>query len=448
MEGVEIMAAAQQQPAKRRFWRGVVSLKPLKKHIDWWLRIMAILAVPLIIGCTIVIGAELAAPDWFEKETLGKQLATLTEDLLNAAIEGSMLGCIALAKQARRDGKTSQANMMRNLGWLFAVLTVVTVGFRVFHVPKEAGEVLLWVRCAAGIVFCYLSHMNDDEEDGEETTPQQHRSQMEELAATFSKQLQEMTQALHQKADTLAKSLEEIQQLKAAMASNIRTATSNETVTDRTADTKSVGQASTPERTTTTPTIGHESKRTQDNDRINDRTATGKTERTGEDKLALTLDFLRENPLRISSPDIDTLLAAHLGLNRPASARFWRLKAQELLDAEAVNKSNDQGAFARVLAYVQTHEPTTQKVLAASLGITERTVRRHFAALRKSGQLPLTWARAEEDNEQSVGQDVTVQPIGQPTPESDLSNERTEDNEAQDSEGVDNVVLFRRTANQ
>ncbi|GHO91533.1 hypothetical protein KSF_015810 [Reticulibacter mediterranei] len=440
------MAAAQQQPAKRRFWRGVVSLKPLKKHIDWWLRIMAILAVPLIIGCTIVIGAELAAPDWFEKETLGKQLATLTEDLLNAAIEGSMLGCIALAKQARRDGKTSQANMMRNLGWLFAVLTVVTVGFRVFHVPKEAGEVLLWVRCAAGIVFCYLSHMNDDEEDGEEITPQQHRSQMEELAATFSKQLQEMTQALHQKADTLTKALEEIQQLKAAMSSRIRTATNNEAMTDRTADIKSVGQTSAPERTATTSAIGQESEQAQGNESANNRTATTKAERT-PDKLELTLNFLRENLQRASSPDIDTLLAAHLGLNRPASARFWRLKAQELLDATSDKNNGEHGAFAGVLAYVQTHEPITQKAVAVHLGITERTVRRHFAALRASGQLPLTWTHDEEDNNQRGGQERTAQPIGQPTPESVLSNERTEDNEEQDSEApINNVVLFRHAA--
>ncbi len=437
------MAAAQHQPAKQRFWRGVVSLKPLKKHIDWWLRIMAILAVPLIIGCTIVIGAELAAPDWFEKETLGKQLATLTEDLLNAAIEGSMLGCIALAKQARRDGKMSQANMMRNLGWLFATLTVVTVGFRVFHVPKEAGEILLWIRCAAGIVFCYLSHMNDDEDENtEEITPQQHRSQMEALAATFSTQLHEMTQALHQKVDMLTKALEEIQQVKVAMSANRNDLLS---ASHRTATAETIGQTSATERTATAPARGQESERTQDNENTGNRAAT-KAERT-TDKLELTLDFLRENPQRANSPDIDTLLAAHLGLNRPASARFWRLKAQELLDAEATNKSNDQGAFVRVLAYVQTHEPATQKAVAASLGITERTVRRHFAALRTSGQLPLTWTRDEEGNNRIGRQESTTQPIGHPAQESDQTNEQEKDSEGQDNEAsINNVVLFRHAA--
>jgi hypothetical protein len=50
------------------------------------------------------------------------------------------------------------------------------------------------------------------------------------------------------------------------------------------------------------------------------------------DKLAMALDALANNP------DItDEMLAETLGLIRPASARFWRLKAQEMLvDREPV----------------------------------------------------------------------------------------------------------------
>lgn len=46
----------------------------------------------------------------------------------------------------------------------------------------------------------------------------------------------------------------------------------------------------------------------------------------GEDKLQLTLDFLAVNP-----GATDEELARHLELNRPASARFWRLRAIENL---------------------------------------------------------------------------------------------------------------------
>jgi hypothetical protein len=57
-----------------------------------------------------------------------------------------------------------------------------------------------------------------------------------------------------------------------------------------------------------------------------------------DDKLELTLQFLNEHPEYTNHApggldDIDSKLANHLGLKRPASARFWRLKALEMLDA-------------------------------------------------------------------------------------------------------------------
>lgn len=412
---VTIAQVAQPATRRHRVWRGVVSLKPLKKHIDWWLRILAILAVPLIIVCTIVIGAELAAPDWFENDALGKLLATITEDALNAAIEGSMLGCIALAKQARREGKTSQANMMRNLGWLFAVLTVVTVGFRVFHAPNAAGEILLWVRCAAGIVFCYLCHMNDEEEDGEEITPHQHRTQMEELTANFSKQLQEMTQAFNQKADNLTKSLEEITQLKADIArlQTVSVSASTSNVTAQKADTKA---ANVPNQKRTRPLAEQSEKADSDRNESGQHPESKaamstppkaakeqETDETKEDKLELTVQFLRNHPERVKDANFEAQLAAHLGLKRPASARFWYIKASDLLKREreqaAANNQasgNGESSFARVLAFVQSHEPTTQKEMAATLNISERTIRRHFTVIRDSGQLPVAWCRSED----------------------------------------------------
>jgi len=55
-------------------------------------------------------------------------------------------------------------------------------------------------------------------------------------------------------------------------------------------------------------------------------------EQSQDDKLAMTLDALANNP------DLtDEMLAETLGFTRPASARFWRLKAQEMLvDRESV----------------------------------------------------------------------------------------------------------------
>ena len=48
------------------------------------------------------------------------------------------------------------------------------------------------------------------------------------------------------------------------------------------------------------------------------------------DKLQMTIEALKANP-RIT----DEALAEYLSLKRPASARFWRLKAIEILNASA-----------------------------------------------------------------------------------------------------------------
>jgi len=46
------------------------------------------------------------------------------------------------------------------------------------------------------------------------------------------------------------------------------------------------------------------------------------------DKLQMTIEVLRSNPNMT-----DEALAEYLSLKRPASARFWRLKAIEILNA-------------------------------------------------------------------------------------------------------------------
>jgi len=64
------------------------------------------------------------------------------------------------------------------------------------------------------------------------------------------------------------------------------------------------------------------------------------------EKLEQTLQFLAEHPELVDNWEsgADTQLAAYLGLNRPASARFWRLKAMELWPAYLVSKSHQHTA--------------------------------------------------------------------------------------------------------
>jgi hypothetical protein len=433
------MVIAQQQPEKltwrARFWRGMVSHKPLKKHIDWWLRGMAILAVPLIIGCTIVIGAELAAPDWFAKG-IGLQVATITEDLLNAAIEGSMLGCIALSRQARKDGNKKQAYTMTGLGWVFAGLTVITVGFRVFHASADAGEVLLWIRCAAGIVFCYLCHMNDDEGEAEEITPQQHRTQLEELTASFTQQVQTLKDEIGHEREQMKATVQQIidqqenrlQRMVENVLSNVRITEVNQTGQnglflpaggEQPAPAMSYSsELQRPNSSLSTADyedIENKEEDTKaatgqrDEDTKDERTPASDPDRT-EDKLNLALHYIREHLAHVDDEDFDTQLAPVLGLKRSASARFWKLKVIELLKAsgeypvkQANSQESEQSTYERLLAYAHANPQVTQKELASILNVSERTIRRNLAAMRKSGQLPANWT-SDEDTKAATNQ--------------------------------------------
>jgi len=60
------------------------------------------------------------------------------------------------------------------------------------------------------------------------------------------------------------------------------------------------------------------------------------------DTLDLTCQFLREHPeYADSSQEAEQALATYLGLAQPASARFWKIKALEILQAEAAHQDHE-----------------------------------------------------------------------------------------------------------
>ena len=139
------------------FREGVVSLRPLQGFFAWFFRALAICATFAIVVCSIIIGMEIAAHDAFTTNLVLVNLATITQDVLNAAIEGAMLGCIALAKQAREAGDTSQKHRMLTMGVIFLILTITTIGVQVFK-PDGWDNPLLFVRCGAGLIYAAISH--------------------------------------------------------------------------------------------------------------------------------------------------------------------------------------------------------------------------------------------------------------------------------------------------
>lgn len=155
-----------QEEQKNGLWEGLVSLKPLKKHFEWWVKLIAITVIPIVIICTVVIGMELTTPDLFKKG-IGYIVAVLAENALNLGVEASMFGCIILAKDARKQGSTKQYRTMLNTGIFFALLTITTVAFKMFQASDTLNQMLLIFRDASVIGYVFLSHLQED--DGETT---------------------------------------------------------------------------------------------------------------------------------------------------------------------------------------------------------------------------------------------------------------------------------------
>ena len=175
-------AITNQTEPKKGLWAGIVSLKPLKKHFEWLVKLIAILVVPIIIICTVVIGMELTTPDLFKKG-IGYIIAIIAENALNLGVEASMFGCILLAKDARKLGNTQVYGTMRNTGIFFAALTMATIAFKLFHASDIANQCLLIFRDASVIGYVFLSHLQEDDDEKAILNPEQ--------VATLETRLQE-----------------------------------------------------------------------------------------------------------------------------------------------------------------------------------------------------------------------------------------------------------------
>jgi hypothetical protein len=165
-------AITNQTEQKTGLWAGIVSLKPLKKHFEWLVKLIAILVVPIIIVCTVVIGMELTTPDLF-KAGIGYVAAIIAENALNLGVEASMFGCIIMAKEARKLGSTKAYGTMRNTGIFFATLTMTTIAFKLFQASDTLNQILLIFRDASVIGYVFLSHLQEDDDEKAILNPEQ-----------------------------------------------------------------------------------------------------------------------------------------------------------------------------------------------------------------------------------------------------------------------------------
>jgi hypothetical protein len=431
MSGANPLPSAAQIPVKKVRWatRARRRITIISKGAG---EIFAALAEPLMRYATIYLALATSIPalNW------GPLYATAL-GIVIIAPEFVLLGALSIAEQAIKSGQTKWGRALYVVSFLLAGIMVATfVDIFIYTFPDLALKALNFARCLIAVSFSLVLGKLDKESDEPDVvravqpTPDEINRALDQLKTDLSKQIEDGLQHIRIEVRTHHHVVEEDTTAKQGrlLSAGNRTVDQIEAVNERTVTAPTRGQEHVSERTAASEPPSHE----PDNE----------PERTA-DKLELTLDFLRENPHHANSSEIDSLLAAHLGLKRPASARFWRLKAQEMLTAAAQEETsaNEQGAYSRLFTYVQHHPPTTQKAIAAQLGMSERTVRRHLTAMRKSGQLPATWtAESGQDTDEKAVIDAAMSTQEKrldamrteavSSPENDLAEDnRTPDNE-------------------
>jgi hypothetical protein len=199
------MATVTQQPTTRgeQLRQELITLAFITRAGNWLFLFMSRLGEPLMFLSTLYVIAETVLPGIF-KAPVFVQVSSVSVIVLNIAPEVILPGCFMQAGTASEQ----QRWMYKAMGCAFVALTFVTLASFIWDFPAGVVSVILFFRCAAGVLYSLLVRMTPQgHQDG--PTNQQHQAQLDELANTFNQHLQQMENSFNHR---LAESVLKLQQ--------------------------------------------------------------------------------------------------------------------------------------------------------------------------------------------------------------------------------------------
>src|SRR6266852_786090 len=145
---------------------------------NWLFLFMSRLAEPMMFLSTLYVIAETVLPGLF-KAAAFVQISSVSIIILNIAPEVILPGCFMQASMAEEQ----QRWMYKAMGVVFILLTFVTLASFIWDFPAGAVSVILFFRCAAGVLYSLLVRM----------TPQRFEDRQ---AADMQEQVQHLTAEL------------------------------------------------------------------------------------------------------------------------------------------------------------------------------------------------------------------------------------------------------------
>ena len=184
------MTQTTQVPTRREIIKQeLATLAFITRGGNWLFLLLSRLAEPLMFLSVLYVIAETVLPSLFKAHMLlGISSACII--ILNTAPEVILPGCFMQANQAPE----GQSWMYKAMGWAFIGLTFITLASFIWSFPLGAVSVILFFRCAAGVLYSLLVRMTPQRIDVMST--RQHQAQLDELTTSFNQQIQGLSKQL------------------------------------------------------------------------------------------------------------------------------------------------------------------------------------------------------------------------------------------------------------
>ena len=146
-----------QETLWQRAHREATELAFITRAFAWFILLLSRLAEPLMFVATMYIIAQTVQPQIFDSPFF-HVVERASIIALNLAPEIIMPGCFLRARSAGGEGWK-----FKGLGFLFLVLTLVTLISFVYKASADVVLFILLIRCAAGVLYALVSMMSTPE---------------------------------------------------------------------------------------------------------------------------------------------------------------------------------------------------------------------------------------------------------------------------------------------
>ena len=166
-----------QETLWQRAQREATELAFITRAFAWFILLLSRLAEPLMFVATMYIIAQTVQPQIFSAPFFAA-IERASVIALNLAPEIIMPGCFLRARSAGGEGWK-----FKGLGFLFLVLTLVTLISFVYKASADVVLFILLIRCAAGVLYALVSMMSTPVAETTTPAPKMWTALQEELDA-------------------------------------------------------------------------------------------------------------------------------------------------------------------------------------------------------------------------------------------------------------------------